>query len=73
MKHALITLRSLMRQDDGTLQEMTMTTSGWIEGHPVLPSHVVIWGNPDRTDKGLGLPESDLISVTPIPAECAYE
>jgi hypothetical protein len=66
MEHALITLRSMMRQDDGTLQETTMTTSGWLESHPELPNHVVIWGNPERTKKGLGLPVDDLISVTPI-------
>ena len=73
MKHAVITMKSLMRQDDGTLEEVSMTISGWIEGHPELPAQVVVWGNPDRTGKGLGLPDSDLISVTPIPAAMAYE
>jgi len=69
MKHAVITIKSMMRQGDGTLQETTMTTSGWIEDHPELPAHVVIWGNPNCTEKGLGLPASDLISVTPIPSK----
>ena len=62
-----------MRQDDGSLEEVSMTISGWIEGHPELPDQVVVWGNPDRTGKGLGLPDSDLISVTHIPAAMAYE
>jgi hypothetical protein len=72
MEHAIITLRSLMRQDDGTLQETTMTTSGWLEAHPELIDHAVIWGNPNRQGKGLGLPNTDLISVTPI-ASKPYE
>ena len=68
MKHALIALRFLTRSKNGTLQTETITTSGWIEPHPDIVDHVVIWGNPNRTEKGLGIPATDLVSITPIPS-----